>query len=377
MNSILGLFTFATKKNRVHDLLTITWDVGKGIPLGSFTLRFYQLLFASGFVLGYFIMRRFLRNEGHPDELLDKLLTYMVIATIVGARLGHVFFYQWDYYSQNPVEIFKVWEGGLASHGAAIAIIISMYLFSKRESKRSTLWILDKVVVTVALAACLIRMGNFFNSEIYGHKANSAIETVYTDLPRQALFRYWEDQIEAVEFTSLGEVQETDSLNYPTYTLSVHFKKGLAENAVQTLVNRQAAYLNGFPDDDKNIIVPVEGSEVTIDFQNRDGGGINANFTVLGVPRYPTQLIEAFFYLIIFFILYSLYQRGVWKKEGVLFGLFLVMLFGFRIGVEFLKVVQVDAEKGMSFNLGQSLSIPLVLAGMFFVFRGLNKKEVE
>lgn len=322
-------------------------------------------------------MRRFLRNEGHPDELLDKLLTYMVIATIVGARLGHVFFYQWDYYSQNPVEIFKVWEGGLASHGAAIAIIISMYLFSKRESKRSTLWILDKVVVTVALAACLIRMGNFFNSEIYGHKANSAIETVYTDLPRQALFRYWEDQIEAVEFTSLGEVQETDSLNYPTYTLSVHFKKGLAENAVQTLVNRQAAYLNGFPDDDKNIIVPVEGSEVTIDFQNRDGGGINANFTVLGVPRYPTQLIEAFFYLIIFFILYSLYQRGVWKKEGVLFGLFLVMLFGFRIGVEFLKVVQVDAEKGMSFNLGQSLSIPLVLAGMFFVFRGLKKKEVE
>ena len=145
-------------------------------------------------------MRRFFRKEGLPDELLDKLLTYMVISTIVGARLGHVFFYQWDYYSAHPGDILKVWEGGLASHGAAIAIIIGMYLFSKRETGKSTLYILDKVVVTVALAGCLIRLGNFFNSEIYGQKANSMIETVYTDLPRQAILRYWDEEVEDIRF---------------------------------------------------------------------------------------------------------------------------------------------------------------------------------
>lgn len=98
-----------------------------------------------------------------------------------------MFFYQWDYYSQHPVEILKVWEGGLASHGAAIAIIIALYFFSKKVSKKSTLWILDKVVVTVALAGCFIRMGNMFNSEIYGKLHNSSIETVYLDLPRQSI----------------------------------------------------------------------------------------------------------------------------------------------------------------------------------------------
>jgi prolipoprotein diacylglyceryltransferase len=358
----------------LHELLTITWDVGKGIPIGSFVLRYYQLLFASGFVIGYFIMRGFLRKEGHPDELLDKLLTYMVIATIIGARLGHVFFYQWDYYSQNPVDIFKVWEGGLASHGAAIAIIISMYFFSKKESKKSTLWILDKVVVTVAIAGCLIRLGNFFNSEIYGDKANSSIQTVYSDLPRQALLRYWDQQLESVEFEALGETAFTDSLDYPVYNMKLHFHIGLDETQAEMLVDRQATYLNGFGDDDQNILIPkTENGGFETKIEGNIQSGIVANVKVFGVPRYPTQLIESLAYLIIFFILYFMYQKAAWKKEGLLFGSFLVLVFGFRFAVEYLKVVQVAAEEGMDFNLGQSLSIPLVLAGIFFIVRSLRQ----
>ena len=114
----------------MHSLMTITWDMTKGLDLGIITLRYYSLLFALGFVLGYMLMKRIFKNEGVPQEKLDTLLTYVVIATVVGARLGHVFFYQWDYYSQHPSEILKVWEGGLASHGAAIAIIIAIIIYS-------------------------------------------------------------------------------------------------------------------------------------------------------------------------------------------------------------------------------------------------------
>lgn len=357
----------------MQELITITWDMGKGIPLGSFTLRFYQLLFASGFILGYFLMRRFFRKEGLPDELLDKLLTYMVISTIIGARLGHVFFYQWDYYSAHPGDILKVWEGGLASHGAAIAIIIGMYLFSKRETGKSTLYILDKVVVTVALAGCLIRLGNFFNSEIYGHKANSAIETVYTDLPRQAILRYWDEEVKDIRFAFEGEHLDTDSISYPIYSMEMDFEKGIDETKTRELLDRHAYYLNGFPDDDRNILIPLTDRSVAYELRGTAETGLTASFTAYGIPRYPTQLIESLGYLLIFALLYNMYQKGAWKKEGMLFGAFLLTVFGFRFLVEFLKVVQVDAEKGMNYNLGQSLSIPLVLAGIFFIVRALRK----
>ena len=370
---------FVSKSQFVSELLTITWDVGKGIPIGGFTLRFYQLLFASGFILGYYIMLGFLKREGLGQELLDKLLTYMVIATIIGARLGHVFFYQWDYYSQHPADIFKVWEGGLASHGAAIAIIIGMYIFSKRVSKRSSLWILDKVVVTVALAGCLIRMGNFFNSEIYGQRANSAIETVYTDLPRQALLKYpaWEKYLESVEFESLGTNLETDSIRYPEYRMSLYFSGELTEEQVDLVTRRQINYLNGFPREDENIFVQYPSGELPeFSIQGDPASGWTAQLIVQGVPRYPTQLIEAFGYLLVFIILYLMYVRDAWKKEGLLFGSFLVLVFGFRFFVEFLKVVQVEAEKDMSYNLGQSLSIPLVIVGLFFIIRALRQKSL-
>ncbi|MCB9293091.1 MAG: prolipoprotein diacylglyceryl transferase [Lewinellaceae bacterium] len=150
-------------------LAYVTWDASPEIvSIGPLTLRWYGLLFALGFLLGLYIVRAMFRAEKEPEEWLDKIFIYMVVGAVVGARLGHVFFYDWEYYSQHLSEIPAVWKGGLASHGGAIGIIIALWIFSARTAKRSVLWILDRVVVPTALAGCFIRLGNLMNSEIVG-----------------------------------------------------------------------------------------------------------------------------------------------------------------------------------------------------------------
>ena len=147
----------------------ITWDVSPIIfSLGPLSLRWYGLAFAIGFIVGYNIVAKMFKHEGAPEKWLGILLTYVVVATIIGSRLGHVFFYQWDYYSQHPGEIFKIWEGGLASHGGVIGNFIAVWLFSIFVTKKSVSWTVDRLVVPVALVAGLIRLGNLMNSEIYG-----------------------------------------------------------------------------------------------------------------------------------------------------------------------------------------------------------------
>ncbi len=137
--------------------------------LGFFAVRWYSLMFLIGFTIGYYIIYKMFKHEGARQEWIDKLLIYVAIATIVGSRLGHVFFYQWDYYSQHPLDIIKIWEGGLASHGGTIGIIIAILLYSKYVTKKSPIWTFDRLVVPVALVGALIRIGNLFNHEIYGH----------------------------------------------------------------------------------------------------------------------------------------------------------------------------------------------------------------
>lgn len=147
----------------------IHWNVNPEIfGLGQLSVRWYGLLFASGFLIGYYIAERMLKSENVSSKWIDSLFFYIIIATVVGARLGHVFFYGWDYYSQNLSEIFKVWHGGLASHGGAIGIIIAMFIHSKLITKRTMLWTLDRIVVPTALVGAFIRTGNLMNSEIYG-----------------------------------------------------------------------------------------------------------------------------------------------------------------------------------------------------------------
>lgn len=151
----------------------ITWNASPEIvALGPITLRWYGLLFASGFLVGLYVVRKMFLEEKAPEVWLDSAFVYIVLGAVLGARLGHVFFYDWDYYRTHLSEIPKIWHGGLASHGGAIGVVLGLWFFSMKVSKKSMLWILDKVVVPTALAASFIRIGNLMNSEILGKNSD-------------------------------------------------------------------------------------------------------------------------------------------------------------------------------------------------------------
>jgi len=171
----------------------IVWDVAPGFDIFFISPRWYGLLFAAGFIIGYLIMEKFFKFEQQNTKDLDPLSMYMVISTIIGARLGHCLFYAPDYYLSNPIEIIKVWEGGLASHGGAIGILIGLFLFVRRHPKYTYLCILDRIAIVAALAGSFIRLGNFFNSEIYGYKTDVPWAVIFKkvdDIPRHPVQMY-------------------------------------------------------------------------------------------------------------------------------------------------------------------------------------------
>ena len=175
-------------------ILSIHWAVDSQLIDGWRTPNLYGLLFVTGIIMGYFVIRKMFKAEQVEDKVLDTLVTYMVLATILGARLGHVLFYgpYWDKiengqiiergYFSHPAEIIKIWEGGLASHGAAIAILIALFIFTKKVSKRSYIWILDRIAAPIAIAATFIRLGNLVNHEMVGY---------VTDVPWAFEFQYF------------------------------------------------------------------------------------------------------------------------------------------------------------------------------------------
>ena len=168
----------------MFDLLSITWNVNPDIfSIGNFHLRWYSLLFVSGlFPVGYMVMRSFYKREGLPVDILDPLLFALLIGTLVGARLGHCLFYDPGYYLSHPWKILMTWEGGLASHGGAIGVLLAMWWYVHKYGKKygfGYIWIIDRLVIPVCFAGALIRTGNLFNSEIYGN---------VTDLPWGFIF---------------------------------------------------------------------------------------------------------------------------------------------------------------------------------------------
>jgi len=151
----------------------VVWNVDPVMfTLGPLEVRYYGLLFALGFLVGYYIMRYFFRTEKISLEEIDKMALYIILGSVVGARLGHCFFYEPAYFFAHPIEIFFVWKGGLASHGGAIGLILGLWLYSRKSWNRSLLYILDRVAVPTALAGSFIRLGNLFNSEIYGYETS-------------------------------------------------------------------------------------------------------------------------------------------------------------------------------------------------------------
>jgi len=351
-------------------LATIFWDFPNHIPVAGFQLRFYSLMFIISFVLGQYGMQYIFKRENVNPKLMDSLVYWMIGATIIGARLGHVFFYDWGYYKDNLGEIFMVWKGGLASHGAAIAITAAMLYWSLKIAKKHPLWTLDRIVIVVALAAGFIRMGNWFNSEIYGAPANSAVETVFLEDARSTITRGFAGNLSEITFTSTGNTVVSDSLELPEIKAELRFQ-GLNNTQIQEytetylpqILSRQRA-------DRKNVVVQPNAKASVY----TDEKGAYAEITLLGIPRYPTQLFEAAGYWILFLILVFAYLRlHAGTKPGLLFGLYLIGTFGFRFFIEFFKEIQVSFEQGMSYNMGQLLSLPLVAIGLYFAFTAKSK----
>ena len=267
----------------MNTLIAITWSVSPEIfSIGPITLRWYGLFFAFGFLFGYWMTQRVFRAEGVKEEWLDSLLIYLVLGTIIGARLGHVLFYNPDYYLSNPLEILKIWTGGLASHGGTAGVIFAMWLWSRRIGKRPMLWITDRIAMSVGLVSCFIRLGNLMNSEIIGNE---------TDVP-------W-----AFIFTARDEL-----------------------------------------------------------------------------ARHPAQLYESIAYFSVFVILtYMFWKTPIKKKQGFITGFFLVMVFGWRFILEPFKIEQAEFDAGFLdiLSMGQWLSIPFVLLGLYWMYKGWTSPPVE
>ncbi len=251
----------------------MTWDVSPVIvSVGPFALRWYSLCFALGFLGGYFIALRLFEREGRDTRLVDSLLVWLVMATIVGARLGQVLFYEPRYFWSHPLEIVQVWHGGLASHGGFTAVLLALVLFSRSHPEAPFLWLTDRLTIPIMFAAGCIRIGNFFNSEIVGRP---------TTVPWAVVF------------------ERVDRL-----------------------------------------------------------------------PRHPAQIYEALGYFGTSALLYLWYRRSDRRpRSGQLLGLAMLLGFGWRFAVEFLKENQELFEAGLPLNMGQLLSLPFLAIGVYLVLR--------
>ncbi len=256
----------------------IHWNIDPVIfHVGPLSIRWYGVLFATSFLIGFKIIQWIYRREGRSEDELDSLFIYMFFGVLIGARLGHCLFYDPVYYLSHPVEILEIWEGGLASHGGAIGILTALYIYTRKSGRPSYLWLLDRIVLPVALAGSFIRIGNFFNSEILGLPTTRSWAVVF-------------DRVDAV-------------------------------------------------------------------------------------PRHPVQLYEALAYAIIFVVLVLMYRRsGNAEKKGLLLGVFLILVFFARFLLEFLKTRQEAVyEANLILSVGQWLSIPFVLLGIWLVARAVRK----
>lgn len=278
-------------------LLSVTWDVNPTIfEIFGREIRWYGLLWVIGLALAVYIVQSIYKKEDLPEKWFDSLFVYIIVAIIVGARLGHCLFYEPAYYLSNPIKILYVWEGGLASHGGVIGIIIAVWLYSQKVSKQSMLWTFDRLMVPTGFTAAMIRLGNLMNHEIYGGP---------TDAPWG--FRF------------------IDNLYYWMH----------------------------------------HGAE-----------------PIYTEPSHPTQIYEALCYLVVFGITMYLYWRtDARNRQGLITGVGILIIFLFRFFVEYVKNVQVESEIAMREStgliLGQWLSIPFIIWGIWMIWNALRKPAVE
>ncbi len=274
-------------------LLSVTWNVDPVLfEVFGREIRWYGLLWVIGLIVAVYIVQRIFVHEKLPEKWFDALFIYMLMGIILGARLGHCLFYEPQYYLANPIEILKIWEGGLASHGGVIGIIIAVWIYSKRVTHKSPLWTFDRVMVPTGFTASMIRLGNLMNHEIYGGP---------TDLS-------W-----------------------------------------------------GFRFID-NLHLWMKGAE-----------------PIYTEPSHPTQIYEALIYFLVFGItMYMYWKTNAKERQGLILGVGIALIFIARFFIEFVKNVQVESEIAMRENtgliLGQWLSIPFIIWGIWLIWNALRKK---
>lgn len=312
--------------------LKVIWNPLEGLDLGFFTLHFYSLSYVIAFILGWYIIKPIFKRDGVSVEKLDPLFMYTVIGCLLGARLGHYLFYEPSTFFSDPLRVFLPFEtspfkwtgfAGMASHGAAIGIIIAMFFYSRKHLKKNMLWILDRIVVPTAIGGTFVRLGNLMNSEINGKPSGDFF----------AGFKFVRDTSDDNVRAALQQTKILDT-----------------DKAIDALVNnpQYADVLEAIP------------------------------------YKHPAQLYEAICYVGVFIILYFVYWKTDKRnKLGYILGLFFVLLFTVRLLIETVKEPQTDTDAfeliGMHFNTGQLLSVPFILLGLFLMFRpdGMFEKKSD
>ncbi len=338
----------------------------------TLTLRWYGLLFALGFLISQQILYYIFKKEGKPEKDVDTLTIYMVIATVIGARLGHVLFYEPERYLAHPLDIFKIWEGGLASHGAAVGIFFALWLYARKKfSKQNYLQTLDRIAILVALTGALIRFGNFMNSEIIGKPTHSASGIVFARNVSEVLKS--DESIKEVSYVKQDSVPNENG--YQPVKILLEFNEGQNsyDDYNQYVEGRVNSFLSYNPYVREHI---SQTGFVDYKISQDETGHYFAIVNTYAIPRHPAQLYESLSCLLLFVLLFWIWFHHKEKlPEGRLFGLFLTVCFGLRFLYEFLKENQVDFENGLPLNMGQFLSIPLILAGLFILIRSYRKEN--
>jgi phosphatidylglycerol---prolipoprotein diacylglyceryl transferase len=352
----------------------IVWSPNPAVFSGFERLRWYSLLFALGFIISQQIMFYIYRKEGEDEKLVDKLTIYMVLSTIIGARLGHVLFYEPEKYLSNPIDILKVWEGGLASHGAAIAILFALYLYAKKVPSQSYLWVVDRIVIVVAMTGALIRVGNLMNSEIGGKPTESDSGFVYARDAEEILETLRIPVVSVDAYKPKDRTAELTGNGIVPVNFDIKVEKGgYSEADLKTAIETDVKYvLTRFRSSQKYL---AENPETPLKYNLKDQGDhYLVSVYTFGVARYPTQIYEAVSYLIIFLVLFWMWQKYKSRiPDGLFLGLFLISVFGMRFIWEFLKENQVEFEDDLTLNMGQALSVPLVAIGIILVILALKK----
>ncbi len=339
------------------------------------TLRWYGLFFALGFLISQQILYYMFKKEGKPEKDVDTLTIYMVVATVIGARLGHVLFYEPEKYLSNPLDILKIWEGGLASHGGAIGILFALWLYSrKKKPGQNYLQTLDRIVILVALTGALIRFGNLMNSEIIGKPTESSYGVVFARNVTEVLKS--DGSVKDIQYSKndslppngglqpikiLLEFEKNEVGTFDTYN---RYMRGPVENSLSS---------NPYVQEHISQIGPMNYKLV-----QDESGTYFGIISTYAIPRHPGQLYESISCIILFaFLLWLWFKYKINLPEGRIFGIFLIVCFGLRIVWEFFKENQVDFENALPLNMGQILSIPLVLAGFYFLIRSYRKPQTQ